>query len=53
MEKYIFDCRENINDSPKFLKRNYKIDGLKSFSLKNSNHDYGINKQKVFDYSYY
>lgn len=53
MEKYIFDCREKMDESPKFLKRNHKIDG-QAASESPISCDYLKNKIFLtFDYSYY
>ena len=52
MEKFIFDSRQNLEDSPKFLKRNYDVSKERRVPIQPDS--YLQNKIFVtFDYSYY
>lgn len=52
MEKYVFDCRKNLDSTPKYLKRNQNLSKLRQQApFQNL-----CLKDKVFvtfDYSYY
>ena len=53
MEKFIFDSRPNLEDSPKFLKRNYNVSKERRAPIQPVD-NYLQNKIFVtFDYSYY
>ena len=53
MEKFIFDSRQNLTDSPKFLKRNYNVSKERRTPPPPVD-NYLHNKVFItFDYSYY